>query len=123
MSGQRYKLCVHLSPMIYEKLPIVPADDPTREKLKFLYASVGGIPRQLYVQLPRKTLPENVPTAITSRYGKKCILYVKTTKYTFPSRMQKNKGERVTGITLTLDEICDVDLGTGEVENVLTLGI
>ncbi len=103
----KYKLNVFLSPILYGRLPIVAADDETKERLQKFYPN--GMPKNVLVKLPRKTDPNNLPASISSRIGRKCTIYVSTAPYKLVSTYERNLGDVVQGITLTLHEIKDFD--------------
>lgn len=64
----------------------------------------GNLPyndTEFTVTIPAKTIPED----IVAKIGLDCILYVKLTTYNFNSRLEKNRGEKVTGTKLVLMDI------------------
>ena len=85
-------------------------------KLKCTYIEEGDAHGKLSKHITEGNLPYNdteftvmipvpAPEDIVAKIGLDCILYVKLTYYNFTSRLEKNRGEKVTGTKLVLVDI------------------
>lgn len=80
----------------YNKMKFLYIDDETREKLQ---RAGYNKDKEFTVSTPHIT-PD-----IIAKVGLKCIIYVKVKSYNFTSSAQHNKGEKITGVSLILDDI------------------
>jgi len=97
----------HLSYVKYGKLHFTWLDeaDETSGKL----SKIAGLPHNtegFSVSMPKSY--KTIPSDIISMVGLDCKIKVKVVKYSLISKLERNRGERVTGSTLVLRDISKI---------------
>lgn len=89
----------------YNKLKFLFIDDDTKEKLE---RACGGTNKPFTYEgftVGFKHNTKVIPDDIQSLVGLKCTIWVKPRPYNFVSKSEHNFGEKISGVTLTLDDI------------------
>ena len=89
----------------YNKLKFIWTEDDSKDKL--VRQCVDGIKPfddEGFTVVLSKSL-KTVPSDISAKVGLKCTIFVRLNKYNFISKLGKNKGEKIVGCQLILNDI------------------
>lgn len=98
----------HLSYIKYGKLHFTWLDEAADETSQKL-SKIPGLPHNtegFTVAMPKSY--KTIPSDIISMVGLDCKIKVKVVKYSLISKLERNRGERITGSTLVLRDISKI---------------